>query len=417
MNYYNDNDKGAVKWIKYLIKNKLIPDGEVDDRSIKDIEPGDLNGFKQCHFFAGIGGWSYALQLAAWPPDRPVWTGSCPCQPFSVSGKGLGEKDDRHLWPYFRQLIKESNPDIVFGEQVASKLGREWLAGVQIDLERMGFVFGAADIPACSVGAPHIRQRLWWVADAKYTERRQKTAARNNDYRQNTRREKTAGGFIPCGAVDKGLANPNRINGDRAGFNPGDDSREQQKKKKIQGFKDIRVADTTGERQHRPAGMPEQDRRGELETGGGMGNAEVEGSQERKRIGRTISEETNPGQRRASIISGNNNMWRECRTADCRDGKQRRIPQAESAFPVVAHGISGRVATLRGIGNSIVPQVAAEFIKAFMDYEQQTKNNGPHAPGGSKSHGAGNQDRAHGKMPSWAALPSSGGAGDIQPDL
>lgn len=328
MNYYNDNDKGAVKWIKYLIKNKLIPDGEVDDRSIKDVNSNDLRGFIQCHFFAGICGWSNALQLAAWPDNKPVWTGSCPCQPFSVAGQGKAEKDDRHLWPYFRQLIKESNPKYVFGEQVASKLGREWLAGVQTDMERMGFTFGASDIPACSVGAPHIRQRLWWVAHA------------------------------------------NGINGNRKGYGPGDDGREREEKREISRFENNGVANAQGKRQHGAAGMPEQNRGGESETSCGLGNAKSDGSQERKRNGKIISEKIDQGQRRTIVISGNDDTrpWGNYITASCRDGKRRRISTEPKIFPL-AYGLSGRVALLRGIGNSIVPQVAAEFIRAFVDYE------------------------------------------------
>lgn len=87
MNYYNEFDPFAAAWLRELIKEKLIPQGDVDERSITEIQPDDLRGYTQCHFFAGIGGWSLALQLAGWPSDRPVWTGSCPCQPFSSAGR------------------------------------------------------------------------------------------------------------------------------------------------------------------------------------------------------------------------------------------------------------------------------------------------------------------------------------------
>jgi len=87
--YYNEIDPFAAEWLRQLIKDGLIADGEVDERSIEDVTPNELAGFTQCHFFAGIGGWSYALRLAGWPDDQPVWTGSCPCQPFSTAGKGV----------------------------------------------------------------------------------------------------------------------------------------------------------------------------------------------------------------------------------------------------------------------------------------------------------------------------------------
>ena len=164
--YYNEFDRSAAAWLRELIAQGLIAHGEVDERSIEDVHPGDLRGFTQCHFFAGIGGWSLALRMAGWPDDRPVWTGSCPCQPFSAAGKGAGFSDERHLWPDFHWLIGQCEPSVVFGEQVASADGLVWLDRVQADLEATGYAFGAADLCAAGVGAPHIRQRLYWVADA-----------------------------------------------------------------------------------------------------------------------------------------------------------------------------------------------------------------------------------------------------------
>lgn len=134
------------------------------------------------------------------------WTGSCPCQPFSVAGKGEGIEDERHLWPEFFRLIRECRPGVIFGEQVASpdvvgsgietsflaavqngdnakaneiakriadrnkdagpleELSVRWLDGISTDLESEGYSVWAAVVGAHSVGAPHIRQRLYWVA-------------------------------------------------------------------------------------------------------------------------------------------------------------------------------------------------------------------------------------------------------------
>jgi site-specific DNA-cytosine methylase len=77
--YYNENDPRAAAWLRELIKMDLIAPGDVDERSIEDVTPADVKGYTQCHWFAGIGIWSYALRLAGWPDDRPAWTGSCPC--------------------------------------------------------------------------------------------------------------------------------------------------------------------------------------------------------------------------------------------------------------------------------------------------------------------------------------------------
>jgi len=163
--YYNEIDPYAAQWLRNLIDSRLVAEGDVDERSIRDVAAADLRGYTQCHFFAGIGVWSYAIRLAGWPDDRPVWTGSCPCQPFSAAGKGAGFADERHLWPEFYRLIAECHPPVVFGEQVASKDGLGWLDTVQSDMEASGYALGAADLCAAGIGAPHIRQRLWFIGE------------------------------------------------------------------------------------------------------------------------------------------------------------------------------------------------------------------------------------------------------------
>ena len=179
--YYNEIEPFAAAWLRALIKRKMIPEGEVDERSIVDVSPDDLVGFHQCHFFAGIGGWPYALRLAGWDDDREVWSGSAPCQSLSIAGKGEMHTDDwrklragaenpvvdpRHLWPAFYKLIAARKPAAVFGEQVGKRAGLDWLTAVRADLEDFGYAVGGADLPACSVGAPHIRQRIFWVGVA-----------------------------------------------------------------------------------------------------------------------------------------------------------------------------------------------------------------------------------------------------------
>ncbi|WP_223563948.1 DNA cytosine methyltransferase [Pantoea agglomerans] len=165
--YYNEIDPYAAQWLRNLIEAGHIAAGVVDDRSIEDVTPGDLRGFTQCHFFAGIGVWSYALRQAGWSDDRPAWTGSCPCQPFSDAGKSAGFDDERHLWPAFFHLIEKCRPSIIFGEQVASKDGLTWLDLVQTDLEGKNYATAANDLCSAGFGATNIRQRLYWVAHSE----------------------------------------------------------------------------------------------------------------------------------------------------------------------------------------------------------------------------------------------------------
>ena len=162
--YYNEIDPFAAQWLRNLIAAGHIAPGEVDERSVVDVRGGDLREFDQCHFFAGIGVWSYALRLAGWPDDRPVWSGSCPCQPFSAAGRSGGFGDERHLWPHWARLTSECRPDVIFGEQVASADGLAWLDFVCADLEAAGYAVGTVDTCAAGFGAPHLRQRLYFVA-------------------------------------------------------------------------------------------------------------------------------------------------------------------------------------------------------------------------------------------------------------
>lgn len=313
MNYYNEFDTKAAAWLRELIKEGHIPNGEVDTRSIVDVQPADLRGFTQCHFFAGIGGWSLALQLAGWPSTEPVWTGSCPCQPFSVAGKGKGTEDERHLWPVFAELIRACKPPVAFGEQVASKAGREWLAGVFADLEGMGYQRAGADLCAAGVGSPHIRQRLYWVADARHELWRGRPEPSQPPW--------------PPAANISGMGDPT-IEG-LEGLSKPRGPMESDDEPRRSSY----VAETRGNRGLAYSGSPQADA--------------------------PYAGRFHPGISRSS-------PWSVSRLTQCRDGKTRRIPVEPELFPL-AHGVPNRVGLLRGSGNAIVPQVAAQFISAFLD--------------------------------------------------
>lgn len=187
--YYNEIDPYAAQWLRNLIDAGHIAPGVVDTRSIEDVIPNDLTGFTQCHFFAGIGVWSYALRQAGWPDDRPVWTGSCPCQPFSSAGQGGGFADERHLWPSFFHLIEQCRPPVVFGEQVASRDANPWIDLVQDDLEGVGYGVGAVPFPSAGVGAPHIRDRLYWMAYSSNQRQHRRRPSRAGHGRIKTREQ------------------------------------------------------------------------------------------------------------------------------------------------------------------------------------------------------------------------------------
>ncbi|AOJ11933.1 methyltransferase [Burkholderia mayonis] len=199
--YYNEHDPVAAAWLRNLIAAGHIAAGDVDERDIRDVHPDDLRGYTQCHFFAGVGVWSYALRRAGWPDDRPVWTGSCPCQPFSAAGKGLGFDDERHLWPAWYWLIGERLPAIILGEQVASSAVDPWIDLVHADMEALDYAYGCVPFPSAGVGASHIRDRAYWMADADGGARRQGRALDGGRYSRSDAlsRPRSGGDGMPDG--------------------------------------------------------------------------------------------------------------------------------------------------------------------------------------------------------------------------
>jgi len=389
--YYNEIEPFAAKWLRNLIHAGHIAPGIVDERSIEDVHPSDLKGFTQCHFFAGIGVWSYALRRAGWPDDRSVWTGSCPCQPFSAAGQGAGFADERHLWPAFFHLISECRPTAVFGEQVASKDAGPWIDLVHADLEAMGYAFGAVPFPSASVGAPHIRDRLYWVANAAGPRLQMRECAnakcngvgpnesgescvvanalesqwgRRPDDGALLRNGKAAGRIEVSGDAERGggfgdladtarsgrreehahaggLAFGNRAQGIAAGS--------------VRGGGAVVVGDTEREGlalSQRIAGVP-----------GGASRADQGQTVERAGAHAGVMDSAASAGLRLDGAGPTNGFWRDADWIFCRDGKWRPV---EPGTQPLAHGAPARVGRLRAYGNAINAMAAEVFIEAAM---------------------------------------------------
>ena len=361
MNYYNDNEPFVCEWLTNLIAHGLIPPGMVDCRSITDVKSKDLRGYTQCHFFAGIAGWPLAFQIAGWPNDRPVWSASCPCPPFSVAGKQTGcpecqskdiiwdpgttgqavcsdcdyewFADARHLWPEVWRLAAECRPRHIFGEQVASRQGLEWLAGVRGSMEILGYAVGATDLPAASVGAPHIRQRLWWT-----TSPRDEAGGMGNPGHGSRPTRSEGSQHEPQKSVEPW---PARASTPGGMGNPNSDGRQP----------GVIARAAAG---HGSATEPT----GDVHSLG-VGNTTVCGVRPC---------DGTPGPRfepeRETGGSGRGNAWDGSRFIPCGDGKARRV---EPSIQPLADGVSQRVGRLSAYGNSIVPQVAAAFIGVYLN--------------------------------------------------
>ena len=305
--YYNEIDPYAAQWLHNLISAGCIAPGDVDERSIEDVKPDDIRFYTQCHFFAGIGVWSYALRLAGVPDDYPLWTGSCPCQPFSAAGKGAGFADERHLWPAWEWLIASVRPGLVLGEQVASKDGLGWLDLVSADLEGQGYAFGAVDTCSAGHGAPHIRQRLRFAA---YDLRSASMGLAYADDTGSQGRGERGNGTDQCTAgphsVVSGLAHPD---------------------------------------------------------GTGRGPRERDGEAAGQRVPPAADCQQSDG----DLPGPTNGFWRDADWILCRDPDGSRWrPVEPGSFPL-AHGATNRVGRLRAYGNAVDAQATAAFCAAVME--------------------------------------------------
>ena len=344
--YYNEIDPYAAEWLRNLIKQGHIADGVVDDRSISDVRPEELFEFTQCHFFAGIGIWSRALRGAGWADERPVWTGSCPCQPFSGAGSGKGVADERHLWPHWNHLIQECRPSTIFGEQVASKDGLGWLDLVQTDMEAKDYAFGAFDLSASGFGAPHIRQRLWFVADTDNAGSQGRVSGRTDQ-----EREIQHGHVGRDGSTNGGLADTQR-NEQREGRGAGREGQARDERGTDSSGRGttIGLADTASSgRQHEPSIQPT-------------------GVQSEEAGNEACGSELSGHSASSDGPDKTNGHWRDADWIFCRDGKWR--PVEPNTCPL-ADGAPSRVGRLRAYGNGIVPQVAQGLIESYMETRKE----------------------------------------------
>jgi DNA (cytosine-5)-methyltransferase 1 len=377
--YYNEFDPKAASWIRQLIANGLIMDGMVDNRSILEVTPDDLKGFTRHHFFAGIGGWELALQLANWPIDRPVCTASLPCQPFSVAGAQKGKEDERHLLPHFIELVKQCNFKTIFGEQVPGAIKHGWLDDLCTEMEREKYRVGQVVLTAAGEGAPHIRQRLYWVADSiNKGSQRGLSGTENRNGRpdpQLTASSRESRNQFGGGGSCRGMGNT-----EHDGHVTCQIGRGLSESKVKSGMLKPEGSNTT-----QRMGNTEHDGHATCE----ITASDVQPSTKRGQNGENLSGQSSGASGRADATSlsgcqGGRTEWSDPDWLYCRDEKYRPI---KSSIEPLAYGLSrgvgyssdpsepiepnntqeARVMRIKGYGNAIVPQVAASFIQAFLE--------------------------------------------------
>lgn len=249
-------------------------------------------------------------------------TGGFPCQPFSLAGKQLGEKDERYLWPHMLRAIREVRPRWVVAENVRGLITQS--DGVVFEqvcagLEAAGYEVQPFILPAAGVGAPHRRDRLWIVAHA----------------------------------ADAGAES------------------ERRRKAEIRGL--VNVADTEGDGN---SGRPEEIRTAERGQDGEI-NAEPVQHGEVRII-------TNcQGSGLQSIVDGQREVESRRNVAGCERFRFDRFP-TQSPVCRGDDGLSGRLVgitfpkwreqAIKMFGNSIVPQVAYQIYKAIEEYERNLCN-------------------------------------------
>ena len=322
-----------------------------------------------------------------------IITGGFPCQPFSVAGKQKGTSDDRHLWPEMFRIIKAFKPRFVIGENVRGIINIQdgmVFETVRTDLESEGYEVQPFIIPASGVGAPHRRERVWIIAIREDMENSRRTL-----------RQGTELGAANEDETRKENAHQHQRSGSPSEFDVADtDTRlGNGQKKEIQtgrntsntSSEDVANANLNGEKWNQPedgqGGRTEQSgedvadtitrnvetgrerQRGVRTESQGQGTSNnVASSGETKRTEKKLAD-TN-GERLEGQRQGSRELSKTFFATDSSEERQRTMDQGwwsvEPNLGRVAHGVSGRVHRLKGLGNSIIPQIAEEIGRAII---------------------------------------------------
>lgn len=300
-----------------------------------------------------------------------ILTGGFPCQPYSVAGKRKGTEDDRHLWPEMLRAIREIQPSWIVGENVSGLIN--WSGGlvfeeVQTDLENEGYEVWANVLPAASVGAPHKRDRVWFVAH-RSSERcnhgsdiRQERQVYNNK-NGNAKEDKPERNGRKCRTGEVGQI---RNVTDTTSESSGREHEQQPGKREFRRCDCKSDASNTNGTRFQKTGAEQQttgiEQHGEL--GASFTNTEC-------KRGREVLQNIQSKEPNGNIFNPFNEQtnWEKFPTqapiCDGDDGLSSRLDAI--TFP------KWRTESVKGGGNAIVPQVAYEIFKCISVLEREGK--------------------------------------------
>ena len=268
-------------------------------------------------------------------------TGGFPCQPFSVAGKQRAQEDDRFLWPEMLRVIRETRPTWIIGENVAGIINLA-LEQVCLDLENEGYEVQPFIIPACAVNAPHRRDRVWIIAHAR---REHGETWGGKEFRGFTTKRTSQ-----TGEIERHCETDHAPNTTSIGWDSGRDHRRE---RHILHDKDRDAKEDQSKWEGRNGGAFSPD-----DT-----FANTKGKRQLCERQQENDAAENRGEKRCGL--GDENIWRRNWTQVAAElcGVDDGLPVELDGFKLTK--AQHRAAQLKAYGNAIVPQVAAEIIKAI----------------------------------------------------
>ena len=281
-------------------------------------------------------------------------TGGFPCQPFSVAGKQLGNKDDRAIWPQMLRVIREARPTWVIGENVSGIIQME-LDNVLSDLEGEGYTTQTLVIPAAGVDAKHRRERVWILAHTTGTRRSGGEGCMETDgcnLREEVQTRLGTSEDLASNSEDAPNSNSIRCR----------DTLERQEQKCQSGFGDKQAEGQYDVANSNSSNDPNQEgKRKEGDSGSESSGANGGGGIRKTDVTNSMCKRQSGQGEHVKSFNSEKNKEGEAGYVKSNSGPVLWLPEPDVGR--VANGVPSRVDRLKGLGNAIVPQVAFEIMR------------------------------------------------------